>query len=122
MIPSQPHLPTHPSGVRTHLTKDKANHSKYFLMFKDSSPVIHLAEPKRGGCEGALKVEVENNFMYNDNTLFLCHSLYLLYIIINANKNYVGAVLVHLIRIFVNFLMMIFFFFSTSLYMSARPM
>ena len=68
MIPSQPHLPTHPSGVRTHLTKDKANHSvcffsKFFLMFKDSSPVIHLAEPKRGGCEGALKVEVENNFM-----------------------------------------------------------
>ena len=65
-------------------------------------------------CRVQNKSKVENNFMYNDNTLFLCHSLYLLYIIINANKNYVGAVLVHLIRIVVNFLLMIFFF---SLYL-----
>ena len=73
MILSQPHLPTHPSGVRTHLTKDKANHSKYFLMFKDSSPVIHLAEPKRGGCEGALKVKVENIILYSLTIFALPH-------------------------------------------------
>ena len=78
MIPSQPHLATHPSGVRTHLTEDKqiilCVFSKFCLMFEYSSPVIHLAEPKGGGCEGALKVEVENNFMYNDNTLsFVTH-------------------------------------------------